>query len=289
MQVANVRIIRLEGCAMKFYGRAQEVAERILEAFKSGNVPKALAPVFINRNDNVPCRKWSWCNQFVCILNGTDDARGFRQWEQVGRNVRKGARAFQIFVPLFRKLKVTDSKGIEKEIQALYGFKSAPVFALESTDGKPLPPADSEALTWIDSLPLVEVARVWNLKVDVFDGRPAGPLGKYIRSAGIALGVKNLSTWAHELVHAADDKLGNLKERGQHWRSEVVAELGGAVLLESLGLSVDSDRGGCWQYVTAYASEANILPLQACMDVLKRTCDAVSLILEHSANQPCQA
>jgi hypothetical protein len=274
---------------MKFYGKAQDVAEQILEAFKNGDVPKALAPVFIKRKDNVPCRNWSWCNQLVCILNGTDDARGFRQWEQVGRNVRKGAKAFQIFVPLFKKLKVTDENGIEKEIQALFGFKSAPVFALESTEGAPLPPADAEALDWIDSLPLVEVARTWNLKVDVFDGRPAGPLGKYIRSAGIALGVKNLSTWAHELVHAADDKLGNLKERGQHWRSEIVAELGGAILLESLGLSIDSDRGGCWQYVTAYASDAGITSVQACMDVLKRTCDSVNFLLEQASNHTYQA
>jgi hypothetical protein len=268
---------------MKFYGKAQDVAEKVLEAFKNGNVPKALAPVFIKRKDNVPCRQWSWCNQFVCILNGTNDARGFRQWEQVGHNVKKGAKAFQIFVPLFKKIKSTDANGAEKEIQALYGFKSAPVFALESTEGTPLPPADAEALNWIDSLPLVEVARAWNLKVDVFDGRPAGPLGKYIRSAGIALGVKNLSTWAHELVHAADDKLGNLKERGQHWRSEIVAELGGAILLEALGLTVDSDRGGCWHYVTAYAAESGIASVQACMAVLKRTCDAVDLILIEAA------
>jgi hypothetical protein len=274
---------------MKFYGKAQEVAEKILEAFKNGNIPKALAPVFIKRKDNVPCRKWSWCNQFVCILNGTDDARGFRQWEQVERNVKKGAKAFQIFVPLFKKLKVTDANGVEKEIQALYGFKSAPVFALESTEGTPLPPADSDVTNWIDSLPLVEVARAWSLKVDVFDGRPAGPLGKYIRSNGIALGVKNLSTWAHELVHAADDKLGNLKERGQHWRSEIVAELGGAILLESLGLSIESDRGGCWQYVTAYAAETEMTSVQACMDVLKRTCDAVNFILEYAARQTCEA
>lgn len=152
------------------------------------------------------------------------------------------------------------------------------MFAFESTEGDPIPPADTEVLTWIDSLPLVEVARAWNLRVDAFDGRPAGPLGKYIRANGIAVGVKNLSTWAHELVHAADDKLGNLKEHGQHWRSEVVAELGGAILLEALGLSIEADLGGCWQYVNAYAEEAKIQPVQACMDVIKRTCDAVEFL-----------
>ena len=97
---------------------------------------------------------------------------------------------------------------------------------------------------------------------------------------GGALGVENLSTWAHELVHAADDRLGQLKERGQHWRSETVAELGGAVLLEVLGYETDSDRGGCWEYVTAYATDAGIEPVTACQRVLKRMCEAVALILD---------
>lgn len=90
---------------------------------------------------------------------------------------------------------------------------------------------------------------------------------------------KNLSTWAHELFHAADNRLGNLTEKGQHWRSETVAELGGAILLECLGYSTESNLGGCWDYVAHYAEDAGLQSIQACMNVLKRTCDAVELIL----------
>ena len=61
--------------------------------------------------------------------------------------------------------------------------------------------------------------------------------GRYRYGKGIELCVKNLATWCHELVHATDDRNGSLKEKGQHWRSETVAELGGAVLLEVLGCS----------------------------------------------------
>ena len=82
------------------------------------------------------------------------------------------------------------------------------------------------------------------------------------------------------MCHAADDRLGNLQERGQHWRSETVAELGGAILLEVLGYQTESDRGGCWEYVKAYATDAGIEPAAACQRVLKRTCDAVALILD---------
>ena len=82
------------------------------------------------------------------------------------------------------------------------------------------------------------------------------------------------------MCHAADDRLGNLTERGQHWRSETVAELGGAILREMLGQDTASDRGGCWEYVKHYADARGIEPIAACQKVLKRTCDAVALILD---------
>jgi hypothetical protein len=265
---------------MKFYGRAEQVAEKILEAFKTGGVAKAMAPVFIRRKDNVPCRSWSWGNQLVCILNGTLDARGIKQWNAVGRKVSKGSHSFDILAPLMKNVTLDDkATGERKVVSVLYGFKTVPVFAVESTEGEPLPSVDGEIEQWMNALPLVEVARSWGLKVEAFDGREHGPAGRYSRGHLIALGVKNLSTWAHELVHAADDRLGHLSERGQHWRSETVAELGGAILLEALGLESDSDRGGAWQYVSAYAKDANLTPLQACTEVLKRTCDAVNLLL----------
>jgi len=268
---------------MKLIGKAEDVANKIIEAFQTGNLPKALAPIFIRRKDGVPCRTWSWGNQLLCVINGTVDARGMRQWNECGRWVKKGSKAFSILVPLMKSADVVDEDTKqEKRIEVLVGFKAAPVFAMECTEGKELLKVDDEITQWIDALPLVEVARAWGLNVEAFDGREGRALGHYCKDQAIGLGVKNLSTWAHELLHAADNKLGNLKEKGQHWRSETVAELGGAILLECLGLSAESDRGGCWEYISHYAKEADIQPLQACMDSLKRTCDAVELIFFHA-------
>jgi len=264
----------------RFYGRAHDAATRILEAFQAGELPKALAPIFIRRRDGVPCRAWSWSNQLLVALFGYSDARGFRQWEQVGRHVRKGQHGFPILVPCTKRYETTDSDtGETSKRTALYGFKSAIVFGLTQTQGAELPPADPDALAWIESLPLVDVARSWGLSVESYNGRAGAALGKYRHGQSIALGVENLSTWAHELIHAADDRLGQLTERGQHWRSETVAELGGAIVLEILGHESDADRGGCWEYVSAYARDAGLDPLVACQRALKRTCDAVALIL----------
>jgi len=264
---------------MQYYGKAESAAARILEAFKSGDVPKALAPVFIRRRDDVPCRAWSWSNQLLVALNGHADARGFRQWERVGRKVRKGERAFYILVPLIGKREETDDAGQRIERRVLYGFKSAAVFGLAQTDGADLP-GDPEADRWLANLPLRAVAESWGLSVSAYNGREHGAAGWYRPGQAIALGVENLATWAHELIHAADDRLGNLSERGQHWRSECVAELGGAILLECLGFEREADRGGCWEYVSKYAKAAGKPPIWACERVLKRTCDAVALILD---------
>ena len=130
------------------------------------------------------------------------------------------------------------------------------------------------------ALPMVDVARSWGLSIEAYSGRRGSAQGKYRPGSSIALGVENLSTWTHELMHASDDRLCALTERGQHWRSETVAELGGATLLEILGHEAESDRGGCWEYLTTYAREAGIEPITACQRVLKRTCDAVALILD---------
>ena len=75
---------------MQFYGKAEQSAKRILSLFESGDVPAALAPIFIRRKDAVPCRAWSWSNQLLTALAGHDDARGFRQWQGVDRHVCKG-------------------------------------------------------------------------------------------------------------------------------------------------------------------------------------------------------
>ncbi|MFH1268533.1 MAG: ArdC family protein [Planctomycetota bacterium] len=136
----------------RFYRKAEDAAARIVEAFQSGNLPKALAPVFVQRRDNVPCRAWSWSNQLLTALSGHSDARGYRQWQAVGRHVKKGEKAFHILCPCVGKSKETDSDtGQERERTWIYGFTSAPVFGLSQTDGDPLPPPDPAVARWLES------------------------------------------------------------------------------------------------------------------------------------------
>ena len=197
--------------------------------------------------------------------------------------MKKGEKSFQILVPITRKGERETDDGGTEEFRYVAGFKTAAVFGLNQTDGEPLEDPNPELTKWIDELPLVDVARDWGIDVGTFDGENASAYGKYSPAGAIALGVKNLSTWCHEMIHAADDrKTGGLKG-GQHMDQEIVAELGGAVLLMILGQDVDADLGGCWQYVKRYAETTKVEPVAACLRLLNRTCDAVAMILNTAA------
>lgn len=267
---------------MKFYGKAEQTAQSILTAFEQGRVPAALAPIFITHNQERYCARWSWLNQLLVALHGYSDARTYKGWQQAGRQVRKGEKAFYILEPV--KVKIQEEESDEERI-AVVGFRAGARFGLEQTDGDPLP-APEEQKHFIDALPLIEVARQWGIQVGTYNGQPDKAHGVFrIHNNGdqaIALGVENLSTWTHELVHAADHRLGHLTEKGQHWRSETVAELGGCILLHLLGKPTEADPGGAWAYIQAYAQDEEIEPLTACVRVLERTCQAVSLILAES-------
>jgi hypothetical protein len=273
---------------MKLFGsHTREVAERILNAFKQPEqLPKALAPIFIRRNDDIPCRSWSWHNQLVIALCGTMDARGIRQWKSTGRNLKKGSKAIWILAPCLKSVKKRDDAGEEHARQALYGFRSIPVFAVEDTEGEPLSKQLDTSDNWIHQLPLIDVAESWGIQVGSYGHRGQAPMGYYqrgIAGEAIMLGVKNLSTWTHELVHAADSRVTGLKDA--KWCKEVVAELGGAVLLECLGMHHEADVGGAYEYITAYTADAKKEVISACVEVLGRVCECVKLILETATKQ----
>lgn len=278
---------------MKLYGKhTQDVANRILESFKHPEqLPPALSQVFIHRKDDIPCNKWSWHNQLLVALAGTVDARGIRQWRQVNRTIKKGSHALWILAPCMKKLTNEDDDGNETERTIIYGFRSVPVFAMEDTEGDPIPISDNQYDKWIEELPLIEVAQAWNINVGTYTHNGNAPLGFYRYSAAgdkaIMLGTENLSTFTHELVHAADHRLNKL--HGSKAHREIVAEFGGAVLLECLGRHTEADLGGAYDYIKSYAQDEKKSEVQCCMHLLRRICGCVDLILTTAETMATQS
>jgi hypothetical protein len=272
---------------MKFYSdHVTEIADTILARFESGELPKALAQVFLNASAMVgkPSEAWSFSNQLLMVLR-TSDARGFKQWGEVGRKVKKGAKAFYILAPVKRSFEQENEEGEKETRTILRGFRTLPVFGIEQTEVVDAEKweasqGESEELkSFVDALPFVEVAKSWGLDVGVCN---AGRfLGVYRRGSEIKVGVKNLATWAHELCHAADDKAGNLKLCiGQDPENEIVAELGGAILLSLIGEHKAADLGGAWEYIKHYSDGEKEKALHLACKLIKRTCEAVQLIID---------
>lgn len=273
---------------MKLYGtHTQEAAARIVDAFRHPDrLPSALAPIFIHRNDDTPCCHWSWSNRLILALSGTTDARGLRQWANVGRHIKKGSHALWILAPCIKTLTEKNDRDEEVKKQIIFGFKSVPVFAIEDTEGNPLPEQDTLYDSWVQELPLLDVAKTWGITVGTYSGSDTTPLGYFqsgIVGQVVMLGVENLSTWAHEMIHAADHRLADAQQKADRAHKEIVAELGGAVLLECLGMNHDADLGGAYAYIQQYAAQTGKDPVRACIDVIDRVCNCVSLVLDTAA------
>lgn len=108
---------------------ADEALRSIVELFESGDLPARVADTFIARAEHdSPSSAWSLGNQLLMVMAGTSDARGYRQWQEVGRHVTKGSKAFHILAPCTRKIRESDAAGNETDRVIVYGFTTIPVF-----------------------------------------------------------------------------------------------------------------------------------------------------------------
>ena len=151
-----------------------DAASKLLNMFETGQMPDAVARTMIQKQagDHKPSHSWSLGNQILMLANNTEDARGFKQWQEVERNVTKGAKAFYILAPIIRKVTTKEieadkttgkEKEVEKEKTFIRGFKGIPVFKVEDTDGKPLPAIDYQPA---ELPPLWEAAKGLGLEVN---------------------------------------------------------------------------------------------------------------------------
>jgi len=251
--------------------RIKQTLTSILEEFKSGQIPETVAyaafPPF-----KVPSVKWSLLNNILMMINGTRDARGFKQWLEVNRRVKKGAKAFYIFAPRIKK----EKKGQSEIEESLIGFLAIPVFKVEDTEGEPL---DYEQ-TGIKEFPLMDKAKEWGLSVSAV-GENGIYWGAY-NGREIKLATKEESVFFHELAHHAHKLvIGELKP-GQHWKQEIVAELSAEALCRIVGLKKET-TGNSYRYIENYAKKAGLNPVMACLQVLNETEKVLKLILEETS------
>jgi antirestriction protein ArdC len=260
--------------------KAEQAARHVLTVWESGNLPGLIAKSYLAAKDeNVPCAKWSMGNRVLMLVQGTADARGFNQWKEAGRNVRKGAKAIYILGPCLAKRDKEDPESPS----VLVGFRAIPVFRLEDTEGQPLEVSDyaPEAMP-----PLTTVAERIGVKVN-YSPLLGDYLGRYIpKHKQIELCTHEPATWFHELAHAVDDYLGTMKpakrkDDGAYRDSEVVAEFSAAALCHLFGIQYEHNA---LKYIQHYRKDA----AKAVTRLFARIDAVLTFILSADAQAPAE-
>ena len=248
--------------------KAKACLSRIVELFKSGSIPKALAVATIPPQSDIPSAQWSLSNRVLQFLADTSDALGFQQWKKAGRAVKKGAKAFHILGPKSRTITDTDDDGTEKEKVIVTGFFAIPVFRVEDTDGDPLPyePATPP--------PLADVADRFGLSVS-YQTFASQYYGYYQGdSKRIVLASHDSKVFFHELAHAAHERVEGKLTGGQVPSQEIIAELTAATLAQLY--CSDANLGFSYEYVKGYAKKSKKSIERACLAVI----NTVGLVLD---------
>lgn len=184
----------------------------------------------------------------------------FRRWNELGRKVKKGAKAIWIFAPRFKKVENED--GVEEN--KLIGFITVPVFDVAQTEGEPLP-IDRVKIELEGDSPearrIIEYATAIAEKDNcpVYYGDAEGANGYYVPALHQIVIDETLSinqrakTLVHELVHS---KVHRYDTQSSRQEKEVVAEGTAFVVCTFFGLDT-SDYS--FQYVYSWDKEGEKL------------------------------
>ncbi len=250
--------------------KVRDTLNKIIDRFKSGDIPEAVAYSMFPFPD-VPSARWSLTNRTLMFLAGTMDGRGIRQWNKTNRYVKSGTKAFYILVPYLKHIE--DDLGEQRHI--LMGFGVSPIFRVEDTEGEPLEYENIE----VPDFPLIVRAREWGINVKAVPGNYKY-FGYY--SPGqkeIAVATSSECVFFHELAHCAHHIIKGGLLTGQDPLQEIVAELSAQALALMVGKSAEETMGNGYRYIEKYAKKTDMQVHTACLKVLAETEKVLNLIL----------
>lgn len=149
---------------------------------------------------------WSQAEQI-----GTTVSRpaGYRTWQNLGRQVRRGERGYRILAPLSRRVARNEDDDTDETVRIVTGFRVVTVFDVSQTEGEALPEVGPRLLTGDGDAGLLEAAvRIIEEHGYQFSLEPLhGPNGQTRPSThqvvveGSLDGAQMVKTTIHELAH----------------------------------------------------------------------------------------
>lgn len=258
---------------MKLSKRAKESINKVLQQFKNGDLSPISKVARIKLDENTPACKWSLSNRVLAFVqSGELDCRGFKQWEQAGRKVKKGESAVYILRPVMVKTALKETEDVENEYTCI-GFSTLPVFAVSSTEGE----SGVSAYDPVVFPPLYEVAKNMGVQIDYLL-ISENKLGDCLADGSkIRLGSHDVGVFFHELAHAIHARIDGKLKGGQHSDQETIAEFTSVVLMDLYGFT--DNTGNAWNYIKQY-SEDPLLAITKAIGTVERV---LNVLLEEEA------
>lgn len=210
------------------------------------------------------------------MITGTRDARGYNQWQEVGRQVEEGAEAIRILAPQTYTKTVEEESEIERlrdkgytseieetedgvKFEIMNGYRAVPVFPVEDTkemedfDGEPYRPEEVDYTPSEEDLPeLMPLAEKLGVEVEYDAARIGKAYGSYGNDE-IRLHTEEQQTFYHELAHRVDEELQDGLKPGQDPVQEACAELAAAVLTRMYEGEEAAQEGYSYEYLQNYS------------------------------------
>lgn len=197
---------------------------------------------------------------------------GFRTWQKLGRHVKRNEKGIAIMAPVVWRRKVTpanDEDEEERKEETALAFKTAYVFDISQTDGKPLPDfakVNGDPGIYTERLRQYVTSKGIVLEysdaIGSAEGVSTGGLIKLKKGLTVA---EELSVLTHELVHEMlhKDRINMPKEKKVR---ETEAEAVAFVVCHGIGLDVNTTSS---DYIQLY--NGNKETLMESLERIQRT------------------
>jgi antirestriction protein ArdC len=228
--------------------------------------------------------RYSAGNVFLIVLQRPDASRvaGYKKWQQLGRQVRRGEKGIGILAPVLTYAHLVDDNGEETgKVQTAVHFTAATVFDISQTDGEPLPPdpdwRGDGRHAQIESL-MVQYAHTLGIKTTE-QHYTAGPVGWTTPGAITYSDAGNVPrTIAHELAHRLSTQ--QRADLGKD-TDEPLTDLAAAIVCEHFGIEVTASTAA---YIATWTADPKALLSLA--DRAQQTARQIIEALEALAAQP---
>ncbi|MCP4991290.1 MAG: hypothetical protein GY928_36145 [Colwellia sp.] len=259
--------------------KVQAAMQKVLKQFETGDLSPLIQAVSFSVDKSWTSATWSSRNKMLAFLTTGAETMYIATYNQLknkGHQVQKSQVAGYIYQPCSKKVK-KEVDGQEKEVWVSSGFyKHKAVFGLHNTDCKELPNHDPAKFSSLD-----RIAKNMNVGVS-YQPLPSRFLGLYFKSGDkISVGTENKLVLAHEIAHAAHERVLNKEgltlSELEKTQKEIVAETAAVIMMK---LFENEDyTGNCWNYIKHYAPKD---PMKAVEGVLGDISKVLDLVFKYS-------